>query len=101
MDIENSSVFRPLSRSGKRATQGCPCGFWNDPTRECRCTPLQIQRYVGRISGPLLDRIDIHVDVPAVRFRDLTGETPPDAEGSVSIRERVIRARERQRERLA
>ena len=78
----------------------CPCGFWNDPTRECRCTPLQIQRYVGRISGPLLDRIDIHIDVPAVKFRDLTGDTPPEVEDSTAIRCRVIRARERQRERL-
>src|SRR5438552_18631726 len=83
------------------ATQGCPCGFWNDPTRECRCTPLQIQRYVGRISGPLLDRIDIHIDVPAVRFRDLTGDPPTDAEDSGAIRQRVINARERQGARLA
>ena len=52
----------------------CPCGFWNDPTRDCRCSPIQIQRYVGRISGPLLDRIDIHIDVPAVKFRELAGE---------------------------
>ena len=78
----------------------CPCGFWNDPTRECRCTPLQIQRYVGRISGPLLDRIDIHVDVPAVRFRELTGDPPADIEDSNAIRQRVINARERQRKRL-
>jgi len=62
---------------------------------------LQIQRYVGRISGPLLDRIDIHVDVPAVKFRELTGETPPDAEDSAGIRLRVIKARERQHARLA
>ena len=61
---------------------------------------MQIQRYVGRISGPLLDRIDIHIDVPAVKFRDLTGATPPDAEDSARIRERVIKARERQRQRF-
>ena len=79
----------------------CPCGFWNDPTRECRCTPLQIQRYVGRISGPLLDRIDIHVDVPAVKFKELTGEPALEAEASTEIRDRVIEARERQRKRLA
>ena len=78
----------------------CPCDFWNDPTRECRCSPLQIQRYVGRISGPLLDRIDIHIDVPAVKFRELTGETPPDAEDSASIRQRVIKAREQQCQRF-
>ncbi|HUE81421.1 MAG TPA: ATP-binding protein, partial [Pyrinomonadaceae bacterium] len=85
----------------KKATQGCPCGFWNDPTRECRCSPLQIQRYVGRISGPLLDRIDIHVDVPAVKFRELAGDTGPDVESSEAIRERVMRARDLQRRRLA
>ena len=66
----------------------------NDPTRECRCSPLQIQRYVGRISGPLLDRIDIHIDVPAVKFRDLTGDAPPETDDSATIRERVICARE-------
>src|ERR1051325_379591 len=79
----------------------CPCGFWNDPTRECRCSPLQIQRYVGRISGPLLDRIDIHIDVPAVKFRDLSGETPPETDDSATIRQRVMAAREKQRDRLA
>jgi magnesium chelatase family protein len=78
----------------------CPCGFWNDPTRECRCTPLQIQRYVGRISGPLLDRIDIHVDVPAVRFKELSNESAP-AESSAEIRSRAIAARERQLARFA
>jgi magnesium chelatase family protein len=77
----------------------CPCGFWCDPTRECRCTPLQIQRYVGRISGPLLDRIDIHVDVPAVRFKELHGATPA-GEASAEIRARVLAARGRQRARL-
>ena len=62
---------------------------------------MQIQRYVGRISGPLLDRIDIHIDVPAVRFRDLTGDPPPDIEDSDAIRQRVINARARQRERFS
>ena len=76
------------------------CGYFGDPTRECRCTPLQIQRYVNRISGPLLDRIDIHVDVPAVRFKELTSNAAPEGESSAQIRERVVRARGRQRERL-
>jgi magnesium chelatase family protein len=61
---------------------------------------LQIQRYVGRISGPLLDRIDIHIDVPAVKFRELTGDTPPDAEDSAAIRQRIINARDQQRQRF-
>src|ERR1043166_1144417 len=77
----------------------CPCGYWSDPTRECRCTPPQIQRYVGRISGPLLDRIDIHVDVPAVRFKELRGAAPA-GESSAEMRARVVAARTRQRERL-
>jgi magnesium chelatase family protein len=87
------SLTFPSSFMLVAAMNPCPCGFWNDPTRECRCTPNQIQRYIGRISGPLLDRIDIHVDVPAVRFQDLTGASPPAAEGSAEMRARVLRAR--------
>ena len=95
------SLTFPASFMLAAAMNPCPCGFWNDPTRECRCSPLQIQRYVGRISGPLLDRIDIHIDVPAVKFRDLTGDAPPETDDSATIRERVIAAREKQRTRLA
>jgi magnesium chelatase family protein len=94
------SLTFPASFMLAAAMNPCPCGFWNDPTRECRCTPLQIQRYVGRISGPLLDRIDIHIDVPAVKFRDLTGDAPPETDDSITIRDRVIAAREKQRLRL-
>jgi magnesium chelatase family protein len=90
----------PASFMLAAAMNPCPCGFWNDPTRECRCTPLQIQRYVGRISGPLLDRIDIHIDVPAVRFKELRGKDIPGGDGSAEIRERVVAARQRQRERF-
>ncbi len=93
------SLTFPASFMLAAAMNPCPCGFWNDPTRECRCTPLQIQRYVGRISGPLLDRIDIHVDVPAVRFKELTGAGKHE-EGSAEIRARVLAARERQLARL-
>jgi magnesium chelatase family protein len=95
------SLTFPASFMLAAAMNPCPCGFWNDPTRECWCTPPQIQRYVGRISGPLLDRIDIHIDVPAVRFKELTGrDDAPEPESSASIRGRVIKARERQRERF-
>lgn len=95
------SLTFPASFMLAAAMNPCPCGFWNDPTRECRCTPLQIQRYVGRISGPLLDRIDIHIDVPAVRFKELTGSiASPEPEDSASIRARVLKARARQRERF-
>jgi magnesium chelatase family protein len=90
----------PASFMLAAAMNPCACGFFNDPTRECRCTPLQIQRYVGRVSGPLLDRIDIHVDVPAVRFKELSDRTAPGGEDSSAVRARVVAARGRQRERF-
>ena len=74
------------------AMNPCKCGFFGDTTRECRCTPGQIQHYLGKISGPLLDRIDIHVEVPAVPFKELRGEG--QAEPSEHIRARVRIARE-------
>ena len=77
----------------------CPCGFFNDRTRECRCSPMIVQRYVSKISGPLLDRIDIHVDVPAVNYKDLRGTSVP--EDSATIRARVDAARKIQLERLS
>jgi magnesium chelatase family protein len=73
------------------AMNPCPCGFFGDSTRECHCTPMQIQRYVSKISGPLLDRIDIHIEVPAVRYKELRGNG--EIESSASVRERVLRAR--------
>ena len=73
------------------AMNPCKCGFYGDSTRECRCTPAQIQQYLNKISGPLLDRIDIHVEVPAVPFKELRGETA--ATSSAEIRDRVERAR--------
>jgi magnesium chelatase family protein len=79
------------------AMNPCPCGFFNDPSRECTCTPPMIQRYVSKISGPLLDRIDIHIDMPAVKYRELRDDASGD--GSDQIRERVIGARKRQLER--
>ena len=77
----------------------CPCGYMTDPSRQCRCTPFDIQRYHARMSGPLLDRIDIHVEVPAVRYQELTRGTP--GESSAVVRERVLRAREVQLRRFA
>jgi magnesium chelatase family protein len=73
------------------AMNPCPCGFFGDPTRECQCSPPQIQRYVSKISGPLLDRIDIHIEVPAVKYKELRGNT--EIESSASVRDRVLRAR--------
>lgn len=82
------------------AMNPCPCGYFNDRSRECHCTPPMIQRYVSKISGPLLDRIDIHIDVPAVNYKELRG-AGPQPESSERIRERVMRARETQLNRFA
>lgn len=78
----------------------CPCGYFGS-ARECKCSPLQIQRYVGKISGPLLDRIDIHIDVPAVNFKELRGKGVPVGDSSETIRARVIKARDIQLERFS
>ena len=79
------------------AMNPCPCGFYGDTTRECRCTPAIIQRYLGKISGPLLDRIDIQIEVPAVPYKELRSTTATDT--SAAMRDRVERAREIQRAR--
>jgi magnesium chelatase family protein len=81
------------------AMNPCPCGYFNDRSRECHCTPAMIQRYMSKISGPLLDRIDIHIDVPAVNYKELRAASAP--EGSKEIRERVIQARQRQVQRFS
>jgi magnesium chelatase family protein len=76
------------------AMNPCPCGFYTDTQHECTCSPIMIQRYRSRISGPLLDRIDIHIEVPAVKYRELTDRGA--GESSAAIRERVNRARDLQ-----
>ena len=81
------------------AMNPCPCGYYGDTVRECVCTHSQIQRYRSRISGPLLDRIDIHIDVPAVPYRELTNKVVP--ESSSVIRERVEAARKIQLHRFS
>jgi magnesium chelatase family protein len=81
------------------AMNPCPCGHYGDAQRACSCPPLVVQRYLARVSGPLLDRIDLHVEVPAVQYRDLRDQR--EGEPSAAIRERVVRARERQRARFA
>jgi magnesium chelatase family protein len=90
-----SSLTFPSSFMLVAAMNPCPCGFYTDPNRECTCTIPQILRYRSKISGPLMDRIDIHIEVPAVRYRDLTGEA--SGEDSETIKGRVNRARELQR----
>lgn len=80
------------------AMNPCPCGFYTDPRRECRCSPGQIRNYMSRISGPLLDRIDIHLEVAPVNYRELAGGG--EGETSEAIRGRVISARAVQEERF-
>ncbi len=77
----------------------CPCGFLTDPKKECHCTPTRIQKYLSKISGPLLDRIDIHIEVPPVRYKELSDETS-SGEKSEKIKERVEQARKLQLARL-
>ena len=92
------SVEFPAEIMVVAAMNPCPCGYFGDPKRDCRCTPHQIARYMSRVSGPLLDRIDIHVDVPRVPYRDLRDRRP--GEGSAAMREQVAAARERQHHRF-
>ncbi len=80
------------------AMNPCPCGYFNDKNRQCMCTPPMIQRYVSKVSGPLLDRIDIHIEVPAVQYKELRSGSA--AEASTQIRARVLEARERQHARF-
>ena len=83
------------------AMNPCPCGYLGDPSGRCRCTPDQIQRYRSKVSGPLLDRIDLHVEAPRVGHEALRPDTPPDGEASQVVAERVRAARERQLQRQA
>jgi magnesium chelatase family protein len=91
------SVTFPARFMLAAAMNPCPCGYFGDPTRECHCTPPMIQRYVSKISGPLLDRIDIQIEVPAVKYKEL--RAPSSSEDSAAVRQRVIGARERQMDR--
>jgi len=93
----SASVTYPAQFMLVSAMNPCPCGYFTDRTRQCVCTPTQIQRYRSRVSGPLLDRIDIHLEVPAVPFQDLAQEHA--REDSTAVRERVATARARQHDR--
>src|SRR5207245_3071915 len=69
----------------------CPCGYMGDPKHACKCSPIQIEKYMSKISGPLLDRIDLHIEVPAVPFQELAATR--DGTGSAAMRDQVKRAR--------
>jgi magnesium chelatase family protein len=89
-----ASVTYPASFMLVSAMNPCPCGYLSDPRHQCTCTPGQIYRYRRRVSGPLLDRIDIHIEVPAVHYKELSTEYA--GEKSETIRHRVIAARDLQ-----
>lgn len=92
------TVEYPCSFMFVASTNPCPCGYYGDPTHTCVCTPGQIQRYMSKISGPLLDRIDIQCEISALSFEEISKAAP--GEPSAAIRERVIRARAIQEERF-
>jgi magnesium chelatase family protein len=81
------------------AMNPCPCGYYTDPSRECTCSPNQIQKYLGKISGPLLDRIDLHIEVPSLKWKEISDTEL--AEPSSAIRERISHARAIQQKRFA
>ena len=92
------SLTYPANFMLASAMNPCPCGYATDPRKECVCTPSQIQKYMSKISGPLLDRIDIHIEVPAVKYKELSGKIT--GESSIVIRERVKKARKIQLKRF-
>jgi len=93
-----TSLTYPSSIMLAAAMNPCPCGFYGDSSHECNCTSGAIQRYMSRISGPLLDRIDIHINVPSVKFKEISSDAC--GEKSDIIRERVNTARKMQLERF-
>jgi len=93
----SSSLCFPARFMLVAALNPCPCGYLGDPNHPCTCTPFQVQRYESRLSGPLLDRIDLHLEVPAVPFREMTDNRA--GETSAVIKKRVDRARAVQKER--
>ena len=92
------SIDYPASFSLVAAMNPCPCGYHGSSVRSCTCDLLRVRRYRGRVSGPLLDRIDLQVEVPQVEFKDLTAVR--EGEPSANVRDRVMQAREVQRRRL-
>jgi magnesium chelatase family protein len=93
------SVTYPANFMLVCAMNPCPCGHYTDPNKDCTCGPTGIQKYMARISGPLMDRIDLHIEVPAVKYRELASKE--SGEHSSAIRERVTEARHRQADRFA
>ncbi|MCK9572399.1 MAG: YifB family Mg chelatase-like AAA ATPase, partial [Candidatus Omnitrophica bacterium] len=96
--IKRTFIF-PSSFMLVAALNPCPCGYYTHPTKTCRCTPNKIANYIGKISGPLVDRIDIHIELPAIAYQELS--SPKDAEPSAIIKQRVQIARNIQKTRFS
>ncbi|MDD3652824.1 MAG: YifB family Mg chelatase-like AAA ATPase [Desulfotomaculaceae bacterium] len=95
----NSTITYPAGLMLVAACNPCPCGYYGDSVRECKCTPYQVERYISRLSGPLLDRIDLHIEIPRLSYEEI--ETRERPESSATIKKRVEAARARQRLRFA
>jgi len=93
-----TSITYPATFMLMAAMNPCPCGYYGDPKKECSCTLIQIHKYRTKVSGPLLDRIDIHIEVPPVKYKELSDDS--GGEASSRIKERVNRARKIQEERF-
>lgn len=98
----NLMAFSPSDATGRMATLPCPCGYLGHPQKACSCTAHAVEKYLGRLSGPLLDRVDLQIEVGPVDFADWAANAQASAassESSAVVRERVVKARARQRER--
>src|SRR5512137_526747 len=93
MKYRKSLFLKQLMSDGKKATQECPCGYLGDASGRCHCTSEQVMRYRARVSGPLLDRIDMHLEVPRISHEVLRKGSPEGEESSATIRSRVVIAR--------
>jgi magnesium chelatase family protein len=93
----NGTITYPAKFILVSSINPCPCGFYGDESNRCTCSPIQIKNYLGKISGPLMDRIDLHIEVPSVNFNDISGSS--QGESSASIKKRINKARRLQLER--
>ena len=96
--LESTGTGAEKVKLSKRGPRRCPCGFFGDPVRQCRCHPRQVESYRAKISGPLLDRIDLHVEVPLINYKQLSSDE--QSESSATVRGRVMACRDRQKHRF-